>query len=104
MKNILLTDNAVDRIKKVCNNAMIRLAIKGGGCSGFQYVFSFVEDIDKFDIEIEKDDAKLILDGMTASMLQGSQVDWVEELSGSIFVISNPNATSSCGCGESFSA
>ena len=82
---------------------MLRVFISGGGCSGFQYGFSFDKVIDEEDTCITKDGANLVIDSLSLQYLEGSTVDYTEDLMGSKFVITNPNATTTCGCGESFS-
>ena len=84
-------------------NPLLRVYIEGGGCSGFQYGFNFEDVADEEDIVIERDGAKLLVDPMSFQYLTGSEIDYKEDLEGSRFVISNPNATTTCGCGMSFS-
>lgn len=81
----------------------LRVFVTGGGCSGFQYGFAFEELLAEDDTVIEKDGIKVIVDAMSYPYLVGSQVDYEEGLQGSRFIIQNPNATSTCGCGSSFS-
>jgi iron-sulfur cluster insertion protein len=81
---------------------MLRVAVLGGGCSGFQYNFSLDDKENDDDLRIVRDDAVILIDETSVSLLQGSEVDYYEGLDGSMFTISNPNATSSCGCGTSF--
>lgn len=106
--NIALTDRLVHRVKQEQINEekpglMLRLAVHGGGCAGFQYEFTYIEGIETGDLVFEKDGVKLVVDEMSAEYLQGSTVDYTEELIGSAFAVHNPNAQSSCGCGTSFS-
>ncbi|RZJ96446.1 MAG: iron-sulfur cluster insertion protein ErpA [Brevundimonas sp.] len=82
---------------------MLRVAVDGGGCSGFQYRFELVETADADDLRIEADGQAALIDPVSLPFLTGSVVDYVDELSGSQFVVRNPNAASSCGCGVSFS-
>jgi len=82
---------------------MLRVAVEGGGCSGFQYQFDLVEDAQPDDLRIERDGAAALVDEMSLVMLKGSEIDFVDELAGAEFRIRNPNAKSSCGCGVSFS-
>lgn len=82
---------------------MLRLAVSGGGCSGFQYGFTFDEDLAEDDTIIEREGVSLVVDAMSYQYLAGAQVDYQEGLEGSRFVIKNPNATTTCGCGSSFS-
>ena len=81
----------------------LRVSVYGGGCSGFQYTFSLDEEVKATDRTIEKDGVMLIIDQMSYNYLAGSTVDYTEGLEGAMFVVNNPNATSTCGCGASFS-
>ena len=104
-----LTDGAVQKILSLRSNETdseilsLRVYVTGGGCSGFQYGFSFDKTVDEDDTCIEKKGANLVIDSLSLQYLQGSTVDYVEDLTGSKFIISNPFATSTCGCVESFS-
>ena len=105
---INFTDNAVNKVKELIEeedtpDLKLRVFVSGGGCSGFQYGFSFDNIVDEDDTCIEKEGANLVIDSLSLQYLQGSTVDYVEDLTGSKFIISNPNATTTCGCGESFS-
>lgn len=80
----------------------LRVYIEGGGCSGFQYGFNFDDVISDDDTVVEHDGVKLLVDGASVQFLHGAEIDYVEELTGSQFVIKNPNARTSCGCGSSF--
>ena len=82
---------------------MLRVAVDGGGCSGFQYRFELVEAAEPDDIRIEADGQAALIDPVSLPFLTGSEVDYVDELAGAQFVVRNPNAASSCGCGVSFS-
>jgi len=82
---------------------MLRLAVSGGGCSGFQYGFSFDDARNEDDRVFERDGVKLVVDETSLDLLVGAEVDFVEDLVGSSFQVRNPNASSSCGCGSSFS-
>ena len=82
---------------------MLRVTVEGGGCSGFSYKFDFADTINTDDIVIERDGAKVVIDEMSLPFLDGSEIDYVNELIGASFKIHNPNATASCGCGTSFS-
>jgi iron-sulfur cluster insertion protein len=82
---------------------MMRVAVLGGGCSGFQYNFSFEEGKNDDDLLIERDGAAVVVDSTSLELLKGSELDFVQEMVGSAFQVKNPNATSSCGCGNSFS-
>ncbi|AFL74963.1 iron-sulfur cluster insertion protein ErpA [Thiocystis violascens] len=83
---------------------MLRVYIQGGGCSGFQYGFTFDEELQDGDTEIVTDGVKLVVDPMSMQYLMGAEIDYTEGLQGAQFVIRNPNATTTCGCGSSFSA
>jgi len=106
---IQISDGAVNKILSLAdseddtNNLNLRVYVTGGGCSGFQYGFSFDKVIDEEDTCITKDGANLVIDSLSLQYLEGSTVDYKEDLMGSKFVITNPNATTTCGCGESFS-
>ena len=82
---------------------MLRVAVEGGGCSGFQYQFDLVEDANADDLRVERDGAAALVDEMSFVLLKGSEIDFVDELAGAEFRVRNPNAKSSCGCGVSFS-
>ncbi|RMG35183.1 MAG: iron-sulfur cluster insertion protein ErpA [Gammaproteobacteria bacterium] len=82
---------------------MLRIYVQGGGCSGFQYGFTFDENINEGDEVVETDGVKLLIDPMSVQYLMGAEVDYTEGLQGAQFVIRNPNATTTCGCGSSFS-
>ena len=82
----------------------LRVFIEGGGCSGFQYGFSFDVDRAEDDIVLDRDGVELLVDPLSMQYLEGAEVDYVEELSGAQFVIHNPNAKTTCGCGSSFTA
>jgi iron-sulfur cluster insertion protein len=84
-------------------NLMLRIYIQGGGCSGFQYGFTFDDKVDEGDTSVVTDGVTLLIDPMSVQYLMGAEVDYVENLQGSQFVIRNPNATTTCGCGSSFS-
>ncbi len=82
---------------------MLRVSVYGGGCSGFQYTFSLEEEIKPADKKVENAGVTLLIDQMSYNYLVGSEVDYTEGLEGAMFVVNNPNATSTCGCGASFS-
>ena len=84
-------------------NLKLRIYVAGGGCSGFQYGFSFDENVNEGDMTIERDGVSLVIDPMSYQYLIGASVDYVEGLQGAQFVVNNPNATTTCGCGSSFS-
>ena len=102
-----VTPNAAKRIAflvaKEPKPVMMRVAVLGGGCSGFQYNFSFEEEKNDDDLLIERDGAAVVVDSTSLEFLKGSELDYVEEMVGSAFQVKNPIATSSCGCGNSFS-
>jgi iron-sulfur cluster insertion protein len=106
---INFTENAAtkvaDLIAEEGNNALkLRVFVQGGGCSGFQYGFTFDEDINEDDTQFEKNGVTLLVDSMSYQYLVGAEIDYKEDINGSQFVIKNPNATTTCGCGSSFSA
>ena len=106
--SVELTDRAARRIAEICGmegNAalMLRLEVLGGGCSGFQYGFTFDEKIQEGDSAIEKCGVKLLVDPTSIQYLRGAEIDYKESLEGSQFIIKNPNAKTTCGCGSSFS-
>ena len=106
---LIFTDEAAAKVKSLIeeegNDAlMLRVFISGGGCSGFQYGFTFDESITEGDTVVEKGDVKLLIDPMSFQYLVGGEIDYTEGLEGAQFVIRNPNATTTCGCGSSFSA
>jgi len=82
---------------------MLRIAVDGGGCSGFQYRFDLVDTPEADDLKIERDGAAALVDDLSLALLAGSEIDFVDELAGAEFKVRNPNAKSSCGCGVSFS-
>jgi iron-sulfur cluster insertion protein len=106
--SINLTGSAVRKVRDLVdeegNEALkLRVYITGGGCSGFQYGFSFDEEVAEDDTAIETDGVTLLVDPMSFQYLVGSEVDYTEGLEGSRFIVNNPNATTTCGCGVSFS-
>jgi len=82
---------------------MLRLYIQGGGCSGFQYGFSFDKEAKDGDLSVETDGVTMVVDPMSMQYLEGAEVDYTESLQGAQFVVNNPNASTTCGCGSSFS-
>ena len=82
---------------------MLRIAVEGGGCSGFSYKFDLVEDQQDDDMVLEKDNAKVLIDQLSLVYMEGSEIDFIDNLLGQSFQIKNPNAVASCGCGTSFS-
>ena len=106
-KSITLTDSASARITNVMDanddlGSRFRVYVTGGGCSGFQYGFKFDSEVSFDDDVIDFENFSVLLDSMSYPYLYGSTLDFVEDLSGSKFVINNPNAKTTCGCGESF--
>ena len=102
-----LTEGAINKIltlsEKEESQINLRVYVTGGGCSGFQYGFSFDKLIDEEDTCITNSGASLVVDPLSLQYLSGSTIDYIEDLTGSKFIIKNPNATTTCGCGESFS-
>ena len=108
VKEVSLTAAAARRIGALIAaegnpGLMLRLAVSGGGCSGFQYGFTFDDTQNEDDRVFERDGIKLVVDETSLDLLVGAEVDFVEDLVGSSFQVRNPNASSSCGCGSSFS-
>ncbi|OQW62307.1 MAG: heme biosynthesis protein HemY [Proteobacteria bacterium HN_bin10] len=107
MADVALSAAAAERIKSVVANepagAGLRVAVEGGGCSGFQYEIAVAQAPNGDDLIVERDGARLFVDPVSLPYLLGSEVDWVDELIGASFKVKNPNAVSSCGCGVSFS-
>ena len=107
-RGIVVTENAARRIavlrtQEQAENAFLRIAVSGGGCSGFQYGFSFDDQRNDDDFLFERDGVTVVVDDVSLGLLNGAEVDFVEDLMGASFQIRNPNAASSCGCGNSFS-
>jgi iron-sulfur cluster insertion protein len=105
---LVFTDSAANKVKELIeeegNPALkLRVFVTGGGCSGFQYGFTFDEEVNEDDTTLEKAGVTLLIDPMSFQYLVGAEIDYTEGLEGSQFVIRNPNATSTCGCGSSFS-
>lgn len=105
---IIFTDGAAKKVKGLIveeknDNLKLRVYITGGGCSGFSYGFSFDEKYKEGDSTVKKDGVELVVDPMSYQYLAGATVDYLEDLQGSRFIIHNPNATTTCGCGSSFS-
>jgi len=106
---LIFTDSAASKVRQLIedegnNNLMLRVFVTGGGCSGFQYGFTFDEDVKEGDTRVEKGGVTLLIDPMSFQYLVGAEIDYTEGLEGAQFVIRNPNATTTCGCGSSFSA
>lgn len=113
MEQVNITKNAVKKIFDMLNeeqnlNLKLRVFVQGGGCSGFQYGFTFDEDVNDDDFQIVKkeqgQDICFLIDPLSMQYLVGATVDYKEDLNGAQFIISNPNATSTCGCGSSFAS
>lgn len=105
---LTFTDNAANKVKALIkeegnDSLKLRVFITGGGCAGFQYGFKFDENVNDGDTEIENDGVSLVVDPMSYQYLAGAEVDYVEGLQGAQFLIRNPNASTTCGCGSSFS-
>lgn len=105
---LVVTESAANKVRALIeeegNNALkLRVYITGGGCSGFQYGFTFDENINEGDTAVEKGGVTFLVDPMSYQYLTGAEIDYKEDLQGAQFVIRNPNATTTCGCGSSFS-
>jgi iron-sulfur cluster insertion protein len=104
---ITLTDSAAKRVAAIARRQskppVLRLSVDGGGCAGFTYKFGLADAIEADDAVAETDGVKLVIDPMSLELVQGSAVDFVEDLGGAAFKVQNPNAASGCGCGSSFS-
>ena len=109
MKNeIIITESASKQILYLINkenksDMYFRIKVDGGGCAGFQYNFTFTDTKESKDLELLQNDVKVLVDEVSLNLIKGSTLDYVKELIGSSFKIENPQATSSCGCGTSFS-
>ena len=105
--DIILTENAAKRVAWIAERqskpAILRLAVDGGGCAGFTYKFELAEAAEDGDAVAETDGVKLVVDPISLDLVRGSAVDFVEDLGGAAFKVTNPNAQSGCGCGSSFS-
>ncbi len=106
---LVFTDDAANKVKNLIDeegNAELKLRVfvSGGGCSGFQYGFTFDEVVNEDDTVMNKNGVQLLVDSMSFQYLVGAEIDYQENLDGAQFVIKNPNATTTCGCGSSFSA
>ena len=105
---MVFTDSAANKVKQLIAeegnpNLKLRVFVTGGGCSGFQYGFTFDENEQEGDTVVENSGVTLLVDPMSYQYLVGAEVDYKEDLSGAQFIINNPNATTTCGCGSSFS-
>jgi len=107
VSQLTLTPSAARRVAWIADRQgqppVLRLSVDGGGCAGFSYKFGLAEGIEADDAITETDGVKLVVDSVSLGLLDGSQVDFVEDLGGSAFKVQNPNAASGCGCGSSFS-
>ena len=106
--NLKISDGAVDRINQLLStkdnpDLMLRVYIQGGGCSGFQYGFQFDEEQQEDDISIEQSGIKVVIDMLSLQYLGGAEIDFKDDLMGARFLVNNPNAATTCGCGSSFS-
>jgi iron-sulfur cluster insertion protein len=106
---LVFTDSAATKVKQLIDeegnpDLKLRVFVTGGGCSGFQYGFTFDEAVNEDDTSMEKNGVMLLIDAMSFQYLAGAEIDYQEGIEGAQFVIKNPNATSTCGCGSSFSA
>ncbi len=104
---LTVTESAARRVRRIIEaegqtDLRLRVSVSGGGCSGFQYGFALDSNSEPDDVAIEKDGITVVVDGMSLMYVLGSELDFVEDLTGSYFRVSNPNATASCGCGTSF--
>ena len=103
---IEVTETAQNHISKILiseNSNYFRITVLGGGCAGFQYKFDFSKEVNNDDVLFEYKNAKVLIDKTSIELIKGSKIDYVNELIGSSFKITNPQASSSCGCGTSFS-
>lgn len=106
---VVFTEAAAAKVKALIeeegnDNLKLRVYVTGGGCSGFQYGFKFDEALEDGDVSVERDGVMLLIDPMSMQYMEGAEIDYHEGLDGARFVIKNPNATTTCGCGSSFSA
>ncbi len=106
--SMTFSDAAARKVRKLIaeednDNLKLRVFVTGGGCSGFEYGFTFDEDIEEDDTQIDNGDAALLVDALSYQYLAGSVIDYKEDLQGSRFTVDNPNADTTCGCGNSFS-
>lgn len=106
--DVTFTDAAAEKVRQLIeeeknSSLKLRIYISGGGCSGFQYGFAFDENVGDGDVTVANGDVALVIDPMSYQYLIGSEVDYTEGLEGAQFVVRNPNATTTCGCGSSFS-
>jgi iron-sulfur cluster assembly accessory protein len=106
MASVELTDRAAQRISQIVAGAgaakMLRVSIQAGGCTGFQYSFDLVDDREAGDFVIERDGATVLIDDVSLPLMAGAKIDFVDDLIGASFKVTNPNAVETCGCGVSF--
>jgi iron-sulfur cluster insertion protein len=105
---LVFTDSAADKVRQLIteegnDNLKLRVFVQGGGCSGFQYGFTFDEETSEDDTVMTRNGVTLLIDAMSYQYLVGAEIDYKDDLDGAQFVIKNPNATTTCGCGSSFS-
>ncbi|MBO6558399.1 MAG: iron-sulfur cluster insertion protein ErpA [Pseudomonadales bacterium] len=105
---MIFSDAAAHKVRSLIqeeenDNLKLRVFVTGGGCSGFEYGFTFDEDIEDDDTQIDNEGVALLVDALSYQYLAGSVIDYLEDLQGSRFVVTNPNAVTTCGCGNSFS-
>ncbi len=105
---LVFTDSAAAKVKELVDeegnpDLKLRVFVQGGGCSGFQYGFTFDEVVNEDDTQMGKNGVTLLIDSMSLQYLMGAEIDYKDDLQGAQFVIKNPNATTTCGCGSSFS-
>lgn len=102
-----MSDSAAKQIAQIVakepSDTMLRVSVEGGGCSGFQYKFDLVQDREADDLVIEKGGVTVLIDSISVGYMEGSEIDYVDDLIGASFQVKNPNATAGCGCGTSFS-
>jgi iron-sulfur cluster assembly accessory protein len=104
---VTVSDSAAKQIARIVSSepddTMLRVSVEGGGCSGFQYKFDLVQDREEDDLAIEKGGVTVLIDPISVAYMEGSEIDYVDDLIGASFQVKNPNATAACGCGTSFS-
>jgi iron-sulfur cluster insertion protein len=107
MSDVDLTESAAARVAAIAGKqgkpAILRLAVDGGGCAGFQYKFGLADSVESDDMVAERNGVRLVVDSVSLDLVRGSAVDFVENMGGASFRVTNPNAASGCGCGTSFS-
>ncbi len=106
--DLKISEGAVKRVQQLLTtkdnpDLMLRVYIQGGGCSGFQYGFQFDENIEEDDISVVHDGVKILIDMLSLQYLGGAEIDYKDDIMGSRFLVNNPNASATCGCGSSFS-